>query len=231
MALHTIIRSSQFGDGLVLAPERYDPRRNVLLREPGDKAAKCLGELVSLERQTVSASRPFPDVDLYVILDTCDAREGAIVSQKKPVRGSEIGSAKKVIRPGDVIVSRLRPYLRQVAFVDDDFVRQWENAVLIGSTEFMVLRAMDGDDIAYLAPYLLTEPVQAVLNASQEGGHHPRFNSSTLLQLPVPLSLVDSRQRISEAVRKSVSLLRSSEGTFAEALTACSSEVEASIAK
>ena len=68
--------------------------------------------------------------------------------------------------PGDVIISRLRPYLRQVAFVDSD-IRGYElSATILCSTEFFVLRAIEQESIAFLVPFLLSQSTQQVLAAS-----------------------------------------------------------------
>lgn len=52
------------------------------------------------------------------------------------------------MRKGDVIISRLRPYLRQVAYVDED-----RKEILGASTEFFVIRARNNESIAYLVPF------------------------------------------------------------------------------
>ena len=127
--------------------------------------------------------------------------------RKVPVGGAEIGSAKKLIMPNDVIISRLRPYLRQVALVDGQ-IGNALGATLACSTEFFVLRSRNEHSIAFLVPFLLSRQVQDVLAASQEGGHHPRFDDSTLLTLPVPVSLLNKRAASSAALEKSVALYR-----------------------
>src|SRR5262249_5431927 len=148
-------------------------------------------------------------------LDTSDAQEGIVVNRKLPVSLSEIGSTKKVVEHRDVLISRLRPYLRQVAFVDRG-IRFWQEGVgLLCSTEFFVLRALGEESIAFLVPFLLSQQVQQVLAAAQEGGHHPRFNEATLLGLPVPKSLVERREALSREVERGVQLFRQSERLLA----------------
>jgi hypothetical protein len=201
MAFISVVARSRLATIDVLAPERYDPRRAF------DKVATktiLLGDVAKIVRRVI---QPSSDLGRCFVLDTSDAREGVVISRKTSVDGSAIGSAKKITEPRDVIISRLRPYLRQVAFVDEQITGA-QGAVLACSTEFFVLRAPDGRSIAFLVPFLLSRPVQQVLAASQEGGHHPRFNDSTLLTLPIPMSLVDKRDAISKAIEKSVELYR-----------------------
>jgi hypothetical protein len=136
------------------------------------------------------------------VLDTGDAREGLILTRRPAVPGNELGSNKKRVRPGDVIVSRLRPYLRQVGYVDPGLAP--ETIEIVCSTEFYVLRSRDESSIAFLVPLLLSQGVQEVLSASQEGGHHPRFNLATLENIGIPTPVLEGRAELSESVQRAV---------------------------
>ncbi len=182
MAL-TSIRSVRELEGLfVLAPERYDPRRRSL-RSSSIRSAP-LRSLVLLNRRTITASDA-PD-SRCLVFDTSDAQEGIVISKKQPLTVREIGSAKKIVEPKDVLISRLRPYLRQVAFVD--------RARVTAPTIFLCCVPPNSSSsapptacsIAFLVPFLLSDPVQKVLAASQEGGHHPRFNEAALTRTSGP---------------------------------------------
>ena len=76
------------------------------------------------------------------------------------------------------------------------------------STEFFVLESIDDASIAFLVPFLLSAPVQAVLSAAQEGGHHPRFNERTLTTLPIPTSLAKQANELSACVEQAVTQAR-----------------------
>lgn len=171
---------------------------------------------------------PGADVGRCLVLDTSDAREGVVVSRHEPVPGSAIGSAKKVVQPGDVIVSRLRPYLRQVGFVDRR-VPHASGATIACSTEFYVLRARAGDarSIAFLVPFLLCDRAQEVFAAAQEGGHHPRFSEATLLSLAIPSALLETRDRVSRTVESVVRAHRDGEARMGEATAAASEAIAA----
>lgn len=201
MALISIRARSTLATIEVLAPERYDPRRAL---DPGITKKVLLGDVANLVRKVV---QPSAHLGRCLVLDTSDARQGILNPCKPPVGGSDIGSAKKVIEIHDVLISRLRPYLRQVAFVDAGMPNP-EKELLVCSTEFFVLRSPDKRSIAFLVPLLLSDPVQKVLAASQEGGHHPRFDASTLLTLPVPESLLDRRDAISLSIVRAVEFYR-----------------------
>lgn len=210
MAISTIRAVTELEAGFILAPERYDPRRAVSNRH----ACVTVSSIATLAR---NIAQPGNKLGPCLVLDTSDAREGIIISRGVPQDGAAIGSAKKLIRPGDVIISRLRPYLRQVAYVDDA-IPHCNNGKLLCSTEFFVLRPVDQCSIAFLVPYLLSRRIQNILAASQEGGHHPRFNDSTLLRLPIPELLIECRERTSADVEKGVTLYRQSEAIIAKAI-------------
>jgi hypothetical protein len=205
MAICNVKKRCELGEGLVLAPERYDPRREML---SSTKAACSLADVAECLQRTVSPSSGRSSAGRYLVVNTSDAHEGVLVVNREPVAVTEIGSTKKVVEPGCVLVSRLRPYLRQVALADRG-IREWQGDVeLVCSTEFYVLRARDERSIAFLVPLLLSEQVQAVLAAAQEGGHHPRFNESTLLGLPIPRTVLERREQMSAAVERGLACFR-----------------------
>lgn len=153
MAVTAIVPLSSLSEPIVLAPERYDPRRI----QQVDEDAVALSELVSIENPTVSVKALDGDAK-YLVLDTGDSFEGIIRPRTQPVNGSTIRSSKKLVREGDVIISRLRPYLRQVAYVDNALVKS-ASSVLV-STEFFVLRSRRStESVAWLVPFLLSSEI------------------------------------------------------------------------
>ena len=215
MARHAVVAVADLDPGLVLAPERYDPARR-----PGGDRGVPITRVCSLVRATVSKStrQEAGEPGAFVVIDTSAAREGFLTADRAAVPAAELGSTKKLTRPGDVLVSRLRPYLRQVAYVDAGAI-DWERSGLACSTEFYVLRSADLRSIAFLVPFLLSAPVQALLAAAQEGGHHPRVNEATIRSLRLPDRLIAERDRISAAVKRAAACHRRA-ATAITALTA-----------
>lgn len=205
---------SALGEGLILAPERYDPARRSLA-----KAGRTVADVALLAGSQISA-KSADAAARYLILDTGDAREGIVAAGKAAVGAGDIRSPKKALLPGDIIISRLRPYLKQVAVVDEQL---WDGAdQVLCSTEFYVLRGKE-ESLAYLVPWLLSVPVQAVLAAAQEGGHHPRFPSDVLSELPVPDRLWKDRETASQQLEQAVRWQRQSERAVAELVDSASS--------
>ncbi|NEX63745.1 N-6 DNA methylase [Noviherbaspirillum galbum] len=214
----TAKRISELGPALVLAPERYDMRRSALHRAGDESQHVVLGDIVDIVTRTVSPASKAASERTFIVLDTSDVREGFIVGRKVRVAGTSIGSTKKTFAKGDVLVSRLRPYLRQVGIADHGFVLNANGAELACSTEFFVLRSKSGMDIGFLVPYLLSAPVQEVLAAAQEGGHHPRFDESVLLSLPLPSSLLENQAGCSHAIAIAANRYREAESLVQEAV-------------
>ena len=162
------------------------------------------GTLLSEVVQSIARTQVPPEEARFV-LDTGNAREGLldVTVLGNPVSGRT--SAKKVARDGDVIVSRLRPYLRQVTFIPYGTCELLGVHQLYCSTEFFVLRAREeGRNIAGLVAWLLSEPIQDMLTAAATGGHHPRISVELLLNSPV-----EERYLEPEVSEKVVSILRS----------------------
>lgn len=194
-----IVNTRQLDKGWILSPERYHPSRMSLIR-----SGKALASILDLVRETISpgeddSNRP------YLAFDTGNAKDGLLSVDGLPITRKQLGSTKKVFRSGDVLISRLRPYLRQVAYADAGLLAGYSNDVtLVCSTEFFVLRGRNGQSCAFLVPFLLSESIQRILGASQEGGHHPRFSQSTLESLLIPDEVVKSQEPVSAAVQNAI---------------------------
>ncbi len=199
MSQYAIVTLDHLDEGLIITPERYDPRRG--MQNNGmfniSDVAEVIAEQIIFNHTNKEA--------LYLVLDTSDARNGIIRTKKTPILIDKIKSTKKIIKPRDVIISRLRPYLRQVAYVDELMVRQDSQPIILAcSTEFYILRSKDGQSIAFLVPFLLSDKVQEVLAVSQEGGHHPRFNQATLQRIGISKSILNNRDKMSAEVESAV---------------------------
>ncbi len=185
-------------NGFVLSPERYHPDKF----QPSQGGVK-LSEIVYEVRESISRTyKGAADRPNAIVFDTSDAYNGFLNIERTVEPINKLGSQKKNISRGDVIISRLRPYLRQVAYVGRDY---YDQELLLGSTEFFVLRPLTKDeDISFLVPFLLSDQVQKILSISVEGAHHPRFNSNTLLQLEVPRSFFEKSHELSQKVTTSI---------------------------
>jgi hypothetical protein len=141
--------------------------------------------------------------DLVRNFDLSDALNTVLDDRVLPMPAIEVGSTKKKFRAGDVVISRLRSYLREIALV-----RITGSVPAVGSTEFIVLRpraAMKGImSQETLLVFLRSLPVQTILKWSQDGSQHPRFNEHQLLAVPVPTAVEKISPDIDRLVNKAL---------------------------
>ena len=195
--MKSVVRTlAELGEGLVLAPERH-----LATDDAGEGAP--LGDLVVERNERVGPA----DLANAIVVDTTHAKDGVLDLAGATRDAPPAKSLKKRARAGDLIVSRLRPYLRQVALVTRD---------VAVSTEFYVLapRSKDDDDLAYLVPFLLGARTQATLAAAQEGGHHPRVPRTSLFAIRVPPDVVRARVKTSAEVRRALDALYRADAAY-----------------
>jgi hypothetical protein len=206
----TVRALSALGEDVVLAPERF-----LSVDDTGQGIP--LGELV-LERRERSIS---PNA---LVLDTTHARDGLLDIPAALRASGAAASAKKLALAGDLIISRLRPYLRQIALVHPRAIDAAGGRPLALSTEFYVFAPKNpGEDLAFLLPYLLGERVQAILAASQEGGHHPRVPRTSVLALRIPEAIVRARLKLARETTSLLDALYDAGGNYQELLARFSS--------
>jgi hypothetical protein len=133
-------------------------------------------------------------------------------------------STKKTMRDGDVVISRLRSYLKQIAVV-----RLANGEVAVGSSEFYVLRPIADLKAEALLAYLRSDLVQTVLKWSQDGTAHPRFDEATLLSLPVPQALIDQQDTIARSINDAISARQKMKTHLARADSLIVNEIEAGV--
>lgn len=160
----------------------------------------CVGDLFDsirdLWQPTEAAGLPVRNYDLT------DALDPFLDPSKPTTAPEEIASTKKCIAAGDLVVSRLRSYLQEIAVVlpSDDGI------TAVASTEFIVLRPKEGTTLTVeaLLIYLRSRLPQIVFKWSQDGSNHPRFDERELLNLPVPRALITDQAVYHTAVRQMV---------------------------
>jgi hypothetical protein len=132
--------------------------------------------------------------------DVTDALIPLLDAEKEPQEAAELGSVKKIFKDGDVAISRLRAYLREIAVV-----RKGDDIPSVGSSEFIVLRPQIGQkDISpeTLMVFLRSVPAQTILKWCQDGSQHPRFSEGDLLAIPVPDVVASVSDQITTIVRQ-----------------------------
>ena len=179
-------------DAQYFMPSKEQVRRS-LAALPG----QLLTDRVDSIREQWLPDRAAPDV-LVRNYDVTDALVPLLNSEKEPTAAAEIGSMKKVLRDGDVAVSRLRAYLKEIAVV-----RTGDDMPSVGSSEFIVLRLKDSAiSPEALMVFLRSAPVQTILKWCQDGSQHPRFSEGDLLSIPVPDAVAAASGEVTSIVQQ-----------------------------
>ena len=186
----------------VFAAERFDaeyytPAKFSVLARLGAMPHAVISSYYMSMREMFDPSREKGEVRNF---DVTDALKPVLDDGMEPVAVGQLGSAKKVLRSGDVAISRLRSYLKEIALVRT-------STPAVGSSEFIVLRKLH--HTSELSPetlmvFLRSLPVQIVLKYSQDGSNHPRFSDAELLAVPVPNVLLKMQQRVDRLVNESL---------------------------
>ena len=133
---------------------------------------------------------------------------------------SGIGSAKKIAKQGDFIISRLRSYLEEMAIVEHRHKQQ------IFSTEFLIMR----EKTRYISTHTLlalcmTDIVQTIFKRGQYGTAHPRFYDFLLTHLPIPDCLLAIDKHIKDLIERALYIRLRSREVYQKAQTLLLSEL------
>lgn len=129
------------------------------------------------------------------------------------VAENEIGSLKKHLMKNDIVVSRLRSYLKEISIVEVP-----EGTTAVGSSEFIVLRYVSKKLFPEaLLVYLRSAPVQTILKWSQDGSNHPRFQENELLAIKVPDKVLKIQADIRKMIQEGIKAHREAKRLLGEA--------------
>lgn len=201
-----------------LGAEFYHPSKLESLKKIGRRASLTISDCFSVVKKTVSPKQAV--VEDALVFDLTDASAGLMDEGQKINDLADLGSTKKQFQFGDVLISRLRPYLREVCLVSKG------NSHLLGSTEFIVLRQIDKVLPEYLTAFLLTSEIQNILFWSQEGTNHPRFPGEVLLDLPIPQLSNAEQKRIAKFVQEAIEQKGASRSLYLQAQQAVLDRVD-----
>lgn len=211
MITYSIIKKSQLEGAKRLDAEFFHPEKlqakSILEKLNG----KSIADYFTNSKKVFNPVNKKLDTEA-IVYDLTDALglfldSGTVVNSEK-----EIGSTKKIIEQKDVIISRLRSYLKEIAFIYDN------NKLKLVSTEFVVLRSKEKKVYPeVLFSFLQTDIVQKILEWSQEGVNHPRFSENELLGLRFPDVLIKSQDYIKNLIVKSNEFYINSKSLYSQA--------------
>ncbi len=160
------------------------------------KASVALGEIMASKSGSVDPSKYLDEVfDLYSI-PAFDS------GQPEVVAGKEIGSAKQIVEPGDVLLSRIVPHIRRSWVVGGSPGRR-----IIASGEWIVFRSSRFHP-EYLRHVLVGDPfhVQYLRTVSGVGGSLLRARPAHVAKINIALPPLQEQRRIAEVLDRADAL-------------------------
>ena len=182
MVNYSIIQKSQLEGGLRLDAEFYHPEKLEAMKRLVKSGVSTISENFRNIKETFNPARHRLATTPARVFDLSDVSSFLLEEGTKVEKADEVGSTKKIIRQNDVLISRLRPYLKEVSFVGFNDVQK------LASTEFVVLRTKKDSKFPpqALFAFLMIDEVQKILFWSQGGTEHPRFSENLLMGLKLP---------------------------------------------
>ncbi len=141
---------------------------------------------------TSDRGQKVPDATFTYIDVTAISKEAGVVAAAKVLEANEAPSrARKIARKGDVIYSCVRPYLLNLAVIEEDF-----DPEPIASTAFAILNGHGFVLPRYLWIVLRSPFTVACVEEDQRGQAYPAINDADFAVLPFPLSPLAEQHRI-----------------------------------
>lgn len=127
----------------------------------------------------------------YIDVSAIDKDNGSVVAPRVLESGEAPSRARKVAQLGDVVYSCVRPYLLNVAVIEDDF-----DPAPIASTAFEVMNGHGFVLPRYIWIVLRSPFMVACVEEYQRGQAYPAINSADFAVLPLPLPPLAEQHRI-----------------------------------
>ena len=138
--------------------------------------------------------KPQGDEFKYIDIDSIDNKNHRIISPKILKVKNAPSRASRYTQPGDVLFSMVRPYLKNIALV--------EEGSCIASTGFFVCSPMQLLTSEYCYYMMLSDYVVYGLNQYMKGDNSPSINNGHITSWLYPIPPINEQLRISAEIKK-----------------------------
>jgi type I restriction enzyme, S subunit len=167
---------------------------------PNDWELKCLEEIAYVDIDNLNTGTPKDYSFNYISLE--NVNEGKLSGCSFLSYGSAPSRARRRVKPGDVLISTVRPNLKSHLLFDVTHSR-W-----ICSTGFSVIRVNSEKAVAgYIFAHLFGDSISKQLNTLITGSNYPAISGKDLKSLRFPLPPTIAEQRLIATALSEVDVL------------------------
>ncbi len=138
----------------------------------------------------MEAKKPSGDFFDYIDIDAIDNSMQCVSTPKRMETAHAPSRASRGLRNGDTIFSLVRPYLKNIAYIDETLEH------CIASTGFFICRPVRPLNGRYVYWLMTSSYVVDGLNQFMKGDNSPSIRSSDIDDFPFPIPPLPEQQRI-----------------------------------
>ena len=186
----------------------YDMFGDPVTNEKGWEVKK-LGEICEHKKSILRASNKFkPNEQInYIDISSIDNSQNKITSTTSYIFGDAPSRAQQIVKKGDILVSLVRPNLKNIAMVVED------NYQLVASSGFCVLRTMVEINNIYVFYVVQEESFTKHLLGRVQGANYPAVREDDVKSYNIPLPPLSLQQQFAskiKAIERQKSLIQQS---------------------
>lgn len=171
----------------------------------------ALREVALINTESLGAATPASFAFQYIDI-SCVERGRIDWHQTTQVTfGSAPSRARRVLKPGDVLLCTVRPGLQAHAFADWTAKKN-----VVCSTGFAVIRAGTSLHPRFLFHVIFGESISKQIRCREVGSNYPAINESDVRQLELPLPPLTEQKRVAEVLDAADGAIGRSEAVIAK---------------
>ena len=143
---------------------------------------------------TMKSQKPSGEKFNYIDIASIDNRQNKITEVKTIAVTEAPSRASRKVKFGDTLFSMVRPYLKNIAFVDEEYSN------CIASTDFYVCSPNEALFPKYLFYLMVSDYVVQGLNKHMKGDNSPSINNEDITNFIFPLPPLAEQHRIVEKI-------------------------------
>lgn len=152
----------------------------------------CRGKDIFFPMESIKPSSDF----VYIDTDAVNNKKNTIDNPKNILLKDAPSRATRKLHANDILFSMVRPYLKNIAYVDERF------ASAIGTTGFYVITTSSSIYQPYLFKLMLSDYVVSGLTEYMKGDNSPSINNGHIEDFLYPLPPLSIQHRIFEKIEE-----------------------------